>query len=94
MAEQAPKPRWGAKPKAVDPERTVPDEKASPGPEASAQGEALGTDLFRRFRGAFPAGYKEEFDARNAVGDITMMARLDAKEPLSLSLYRPPEAAP
>ena len=49
MAEQAPKPRWGAKPKAVDPERTVPDEKASPGPEASAQGEALGSEQTGHF---------------------------------------------
>src|SRR5207253_9268937 len=49
MTEQAPKPRWGAKPKAVDPERTVPDDKASPGPEASAQGEALGSEQTGHF---------------------------------------------
>ena len=44
MAEQVPKARWGMKPKPVEPERTIPDDKASPGPEASAQGEALGTE--------------------------------------------------
>lgn len=44
MAEQAPKPRWGPKPRAKDPETTVPDDKASAGPEASAQGDALATE--------------------------------------------------
>src|SRR5438552_2731791 len=44
MAESTPKPRWGAKPRAVHPEITVRDDKVSPGPEASAQGEALGTE--------------------------------------------------
>ncbi len=44
MSEQAPKPRWGAKPRVVNPETTLPDDKASPGPEASAQGDALATE--------------------------------------------------
>jgi len=44
MAEQAPKPRWGKKPLPVDPEITVPDDKAAPGPEADAAGEALGSE--------------------------------------------------
>ncbi|MGZ6143065.1 MAG: WD40 repeat domain-containing serine/threonine protein kinase, partial [Myxococcales bacterium] len=43
MAEQVPKARWGPKPKPVDPEITVPDDKAS-GPEASAQGEGLAAE--------------------------------------------------
>ena len=60
----------------------------------AAQGEARGNELFRRYGGAFPAGYREDFEARRAVPDIAMMARLDAGEPLALSLYRPPEATP
>src|SRR5690348_13360800 len=44
MAEPTPKPRWGLKAKPVEPERTLPDDKLSPGPEASAQAEALGAE--------------------------------------------------
>jgi glutamate dehydrogenase len=57
-------------------------------------GEARGNDLFRQFGGAFPAGYREDFTARQAVPDIQMMARLSAAAPLAMSLYRPLEAAP
>ncbi len=59
-----------------------------------ALGEARGSDLFHRFGGAFPAGYREDFAARVAVPDIEMMSRLSADEPLGLNLYRPLEAAP
>ena len=41
-----------------------------------ALGEARGNELFRRFGGALPAGYREDFTARAAVPDIEMMARL------------------
>jgi glutamate dehydrogenase len=57
-------------------------------------GEARGLERFRQFANAFPAGYREEFPARDAVPDIEMMARLTESEPLAMSLYRPPEAAP
>jgi glutamate dehydrogenase len=59
-----------------------------------ARGEARGNELFRRFGGALPAGYREEFGARVAVPDIEMMATLSAAEPLGMSLYRPLEAEP
>ena len=59
-----------------------------------ALGEARGNELFRRFGGAFPAGYREEFTARAAVPDIEMMARLSEAQPLAMSLYRPLEAEP
>ncbi len=59
-----------------------------------ALGEARGNELFRQFGEAFPAGYREDFTARQAVPDIQMMARLSAAEPLAMSLYRPLEAAP
>ncbi len=57
-------------------------------------GEAPGNDRFRRFRGALPAAYREDFSARLAVPDIEMMARLSADHPLGMSLYRPLEAEP
>ena len=59
-----------------------------------AMGEARGSELFRRFAGAFPAGYREECAARAAVTDIEMMATLSAVAPLAVRLYRPLEAAP
>ncbi len=59
-----------------------------------AEGEARGNALFRRFGGAFPAGYREDFPARAAVADVAMMAALDAQSPLALSLYRQADAAP
>jgi glutamate dehydrogenase len=57
-----------------------------------ALGEGRGNELFRQFGEAFPAGYREDFTAREAVPDIQMMARLSAAEPLAMSLYRPLEA--
>ena len=59
-----------------------------------AQGEARGSELFRQFGSAFPAGYREDFAARSAVPDIALMAPLTADSPLALSLYRPLEAPP
>ncbi|MEO8674902.1 MAG: NAD-glutamate dehydrogenase, partial [Casimicrobiaceae bacterium] len=59
-----------------------------------AQGEARGSELFRQFGSAFPAGYREDFAARSAVPDIALMAPLTEASPLALSLYRPLEAAP
>ena len=60
----------------------------------AALGEARGSELFTKFGGAFPAGYREDFAARVAVADIEMMARLTDEAPLGMSLYRPLEAAP
>jgi glutamate dehydrogenase len=59
-----------------------------------AQGEARGSELFRQFGSAFPAGYREDFPARSAVPDIELMAPLTEASPLALSLYRPLEAPP
>ncbi|HKP65525.1 MAG TPA: NAD-glutamate dehydrogenase, partial [Casimicrobiaceae bacterium] len=59
-----------------------------------AVGEARGNALFRGFGGAFPAAYREDFAARNAVPDVEMMDRLNAAAPLGMSLYRPLGAAP
>jgi glutamate dehydrogenase len=59
-----------------------------------AAGEARGNELFRRFAGAFPAGYRADCAARAAVADIEMMATLTSGSPLGVRLYRPLEAAP
>ncbi len=57
-----------------------------------ASGEARGLALLRVYGAAFPAGYREEFEARAAVPDIEAMAGLDEARPFALSLYRPLEA--
>ncbi len=60
-------------------------------------GEERATQLYRRYAGAFPAGYREHYSPRLAVHDIEMMERLApqaAGSGLGLSLYRPLEARP
>jgi len=57
-------------------------------------GEARGNELARRFGAAFPAAYREDVPARNAVPDMEMADRVLATGSLGMSLYRPLEAAP
>jgi glutamate dehydrogenase len=57
-------------------------------------GEARGTELARQFAGAFPAAYREDVPARNAVFDMEMVERVAATGALGMSLYRALEAAP
>ncbi len=57
-------------------------------------GEERGNGLFVRYRAAFPAGYREEHDARSAAQDIELIEKLAAGEGLALSLYLPLEAGP
>ncbi len=59
-----------------------------------AVGEARGNALVREFGAGFPAAYREDFTARDAVPDIQMMSKMSDAEPLGMSLYRPLEAAP
>jgi glutamate dehydrogenase len=59
-----------------------------------AQGEARGIQLLGQFGSAFPASYREEFEARVAVPDVELMTRLSAAEPVGMTLYRPLEAPP
>ncbi|HXV34235.1 MAG TPA: NAD-glutamate dehydrogenase domain-containing protein, partial [Gaiellaceae bacterium] len=56
-------------------------------------GEERGTELFARYRDAFPAAYRDDFSALAAVLDIERMERLDPEGDLALTLYRPLEAA-
>ena len=49
-------------------------------------GEARGSALFQRFRSAFPAGYRDAFQARVAVGDLERIDGLG--QGIAMSLYR------
>jgi glutamate dehydrogenase len=55
-------------------------------------GEEQGSALYRRYRDAFPVGYREDWVARSAVADIRRIERLADDEGLAVSLYRPLEA--
>lgn len=59
-----------------------------------ALGEAKGNELYHRIGLAFPAAYREDFPARNAVTDAERAQRVLEGQPLALSLYRPLEAGP
>ncbi len=56
-------------------------------------GEERGTELFARYRDAFPAAYRDDFTAPAAVLDVERMERLDPDGDLAMTLYRPLEAA-
>ena len=51
-------------------------------------GEELGSERHARYRNAFKAGYREDFDARTAVRDIERAEQVFANGELSLALYR------
>ncbi len=51
-------------------------------------GEEQANRLMDRFRDAFPASYRDDFNARTAVYDLQHIGELDEGAPLALSLYR------
>ncbi|MFZ2853817.1 MAG: NAD-glutamate dehydrogenase [Rhodocyclaceae bacterium] len=55
-------------------------------------GEERGNLLHARYKDAFPAGYREDYAARAAVGDIELMESLADVDSLAMSLYVPLEA--
>jgi glutamate dehydrogenase len=55
-------------------------------------GEESGNELFGRYGEAFPAAYREDFSARNAIYDIQHLEELISGGAASMSLYRPLEA--
>ncbi|ROR35039.1 NAD-glutamate dehydrogenase [Inmirania thermothiophila] len=55
-------------------------------------GEGRGVRLFRRWGGAFPAGYREHYDGRVAAHDIEHMEALGPRRRLGMHLYRPLDA--
>ncbi|MEW6636967.1 MAG: NAD-glutamate dehydrogenase, partial [Actinomycetota bacterium] len=54
-------------------------------------GEEAGTELFHKYRNAFPPGYRDGFLARSAVADIRKIEELDSEDDLRMSLYHPIE---
>ncbi len=55
-------------------------------------GEAEGTELARRYRSAFPAGYSSLYNEQLALVDIGRMEEALANGPMAMNLYRPPDA--
>ena len=56
------------------------------------RGEERGVELFGLYRGAFPAGYREDFLVRTAVTDIGRIEELASEEDLGMGLYHPLES--
>jgi glutamate dehydrogenase len=56
----------------------------------AACGEEKGLTLYRRYEDAFPAGYRDEFDAAEAVADIAVIEETLVSGELGMNLYRPP----
>jgi len=54
-------------------------------------GEEVGTEHFRKYRDAFPAGYRAGFLARTAVADIRSIEDLSSEDDIGMSLYHPLE---
>jgi glutamate dehydrogenase len=52
-------------------------------------GEERGTELFRKYREAFPPGYRDGFLARTAVADIRKIEELESEDDIGMSLYHP-----
>jgi len=58
----------------------------------SAEGEERGQAMYRRYKAAFPAGYRERFAAATAVADVEHLEEVVATSGLAMNLYRPIEA--
>jgi glutamate dehydrogenase len=55
-------------------------------------GEEAGVAAFKRFATAFPPGYRSDWPATAAVGDIAMLQELDRRGEPIMRLYRPVDA--
>jgi glutamate dehydrogenase len=54
-------------------------------------GEEQGTELFHKYRDAFPPGYRAGFLPRTAVSDVQRMEALKSEDDLEMTLYHPIE---
>jgi glutamate dehydrogenase len=54
-------------------------------------GEEKGNSLFCKYHHAFPAGYREAFNAHTAIYDIEHIEFLSEQNPLTMSFFRPLE---
>ncbi|MBI5447723.1 MAG: NAD-glutamate dehydrogenase, partial [Gammaproteobacteria bacterium] len=55
----------------------------------SFYGEEKSGDLLQKYAKAFPASYREDFTPKNAVYDIEQLEKINEKNPLGMSFYRP-----
>jgi glutamate dehydrogenase len=55
-------------------------------------GEERGNLLHSSYKSAFPAGYRDDYAANAAVGDIDLMESLSGRDNLALNLYQPADA--
>ena len=60
----------------------------------AAHGEQIGLNLCQRYQNAFPAAYRERFDAEAALADIDTVERTLASRELGMHLYRDDSVAP
>ena len=56
--------------------------------------EERGRDLYRLYGNAFPAGYREQYTARDSVYDVDLMESLTTEDGISMNLYKPADAPP
>jgi len=54
-------------------------------------GEARASQLFDRYREAFPHAYQDDYPPRTAVHDIQRLESISDQQPLAVHLYQPPE---
>ena len=54
-----------------------------------AHGDQAGGALFRRYRDAFPPGYRADWDARTALDDIALAERVARSDEVDISVSRP-----
>ncbi|MBA3773673.1 MAG: NAD-glutamate dehydrogenase [Ramlibacter sp.] len=59
-----------------------------------AEGEDAGLPLFKAWGAAFPAGYRHQVAARDALADVRKLATLSSGSPLALALYQRDGAEP
>jgi len=59
---------------------------------AASKGEERGQKLYRRYKRAFPAGYRERFAVATAVVDVEHLEEVINEGGLGMNLYRPIEA--
>lgn len=52
-------------------------------------GEEAGNRYFHNYRGAFPAGYRADYNVRTAVYDVNHIQKLTDKNSLEMSFYQP-----
>ncbi|MGZ8622420.1 MAG: NAD-glutamate dehydrogenase domain-containing protein, partial [Solirubrobacterales bacterium] len=71
----------------VDATRTWPDHLHDA--LHAARGEGRGQILYERYREAFPPGYRERFNAEQAVADADVIEQTLAEGSLGMTLYRP-----